>query len=264
MNQVENLLDFNSADPQPGAKYPSGFASGGKIIHPEKAPWQAKNKPPEPPEPAFMRAMAEHGLNPGEIIADGELQRFDAEERGDSAGWYVLYLDGVPAGCFGNWKTSLKKKWCAKKESEMSPEERSEHKNRMADINRQREEKQRIVHEAARERLLPVYEKAGPASPDHPYLKRKKVKPYDGIRQTGNILLVPLLDENGQYWSHQEIYPEKRPFGGGKPRDKNIPKGARKKGCSFTIREMKKFISAKAILPEQVSMMRPRHRDLLR
>ena len=66
------------------------------------------------PVESIAKAMAEHGLEPGEIIADGTLHRFDVSKPDDKAGWYVIHCYGdVPAGAFGNFRTDLKETWCS-------------------------------------------------------------------------------------------------------------------------------------------------------
>ena len=54
----------------------------------------------------FRLAIAAAGLQaPDAIIADGKIHRFTTNgKRGDDAGWYILHLDHIPAGNFGNWR----------------------------------------------------------------------------------------------------------------------------------------------------------------
>ena len=184
------------------------------------------------PMTAFDIAMAENGLSPGDIKGDGGLHRFDVDEQGDLAGWYVLHLDGVPAGAFGNWKTGFDKRWCTKQHQEMTEAERAENRRRIEEARRQQEQERIRQWEEARDRLKPIFDAAGPPDPNHPHLVRKGVKPHGDIRQTGDKLLVPMFDENFQFWNYQELFPEKREFKPGtKPRDKNFPRGGRRKGC---------------------------------
>ncbi|WP_459903935.1 AAA family ATPase [Desulfosarcina cetonica] len=184
------------------------------------------------PVTAFTVAMAEHGLNPGEIVADGNIQRFDVDKPGDKAGWYSLHLDGVPAGAFGNFKGVNDQTWCAKKRHEMTDAEWAENKRRIDDAKRQREADAMRRWQAARDRLKPVFDAAEPADHNHQHLVRKGVKPYGDLRQAGELLLWPLHDENFEFWSYQELYPEKKVFHPGeKPRDKHFPGGGRQKGC---------------------------------
>ena len=48
-------------------------------------------------------AMAEHGLEPGDIVMDENLHRFDLGKPKDKAGWYVFYPGDICAGAFGDW-----------------------------------------------------------------------------------------------------------------------------------------------------------------
>ncbi|MEZ5490254.1 MAG: hypothetical protein R3F50_08035 [Gammaproteobacteria bacterium] len=48
-------------------------------------------------------------------IPDGEIKRFDCPEGrpGNQACWYVLHLDGCPAGAYGSWRTGIRYTWRA-------------------------------------------------------------------------------------------------------------------------------------------------------
>lgn len=187
------------------------------------------NQPTEPlsdPLEAFRCSMLEYGLEPGVIIPDGSLQRFDIDKRGDKAGWYVFYHGEVCGGAFGNWKTGLNEKWCSKSSHEMTDAESAEYKRHVAEAKRQRLEQEKRNHEAAKIRATVVWDAAEPASPDHIYLKRKGVKPH-GIRQRSDgVLLVPAYDADGVLWGYSRIWPdgEKRYLCQGK-----------KQGCCYTI-----------------------------
>ena len=56
----------------------------------------------------FKAAMLDAGYTPpDEVIDDGKVHRFSPEGRkGDTAGWYILHADGIPAGTFGNWRAT--------------------------------------------------------------------------------------------------------------------------------------------------------------
>ncbi len=62
----------------------------------------------------FRQAIQSAGLTPPDVIeADGKLRRFASSgKRGDDAGWYVLYGDGIPAGIFGDWRTGISQTRC--------------------------------------------------------------------------------------------------------------------------------------------------------
>jgi len=57
----------------------------------------------------FSEVIRSAGIIPPEIInADGQLYRFSSNgKHNDRAGWYVLHGDGIPAGCFGDWRTGI-------------------------------------------------------------------------------------------------------------------------------------------------------------
>ncbi len=76
----------------------------------------------------FRAAMRARGLiPPDKIQADGHMHRCDVEgKRGKGDGAYVLYMDGIPAGGFQNWKDGLDwEKWCYKDAESLTPEERA-------------------------------------------------------------------------------------------------------------------------------------------
>ncbi|WP_037472271.1 toprim domain-containing protein [Simplicispira psychrophila] len=156
-------------------------------------------------ESAFSTAMAGAGLQPpDDVHADGVIHRYSATgKRGDQSAWYVLHLDGVPAGSFGCWKAGLTSTWCSRADSDLTEAERSAHRERIKAMQRQRDadEKQRHQCEAdkARARWL-----AAAIRCQHPYLTRKGVQAY-GIRQDGDTLLVPLRDTSGLLHSLQTI-----------------------------------------------------------
>jgi len=149
----------------------------------------------------FRSAMLDKGLPaPDHILTDGRIHRFDIDHRGDKAGWYTLYPDGVAAGAFGNWKNAGKKHtWCSKT-GDMSPEEQATFKKRMA----RAEKKRTTLKEKARKRAQFLWKKVMEAGPDHPYLIRKGVKPH-GIRQYKGVLVVPVMALDGEIKSIQFI-----------------------------------------------------------
>ncbi|MCL6555001.1 MAG: AAA family ATPase [Burkholderiales bacterium] len=134
--------------------------------------------------PHFAAAMQSAGITPpGEIIPDGRLHRFSSNgERGDDAGWYVLHADGIPAGAFGDWRSGISGGWRADLGRRLTPAEEAEARRRIekakaeAEAERQRRAKRAAALAAA------IWKAASPASPDHPYLKRKGVAPTVTLR----------------------------------------------------------------------------------
>jgi putative DNA primase/helicase len=151
--------------------------------------------------------------------ADGDLHRFDDPEgrRKNEACWYVLHLDGIPAGAYGNWRTGYQSNWRANTPKAMDHEDRVRI-DTMVRIARKRREHEKLERQAdAARRAGPLWSDAIPATDDHPYLASKHI-PASGLRQTRDRLLVPLRDIDGNLRSLQTINPngEKRFLRGGR------------------------------------------------
>ena len=147
---------------------------------------------------------------PTSIKADGELKRFSSNgKKGDLSGWYVLHLHGdYAAGAFGCWRTGIKQTWHSGNGSRrLSADEwqaiKAAMQARQAKGKREREAKAWKAHRQA----VNLWQAATPASPQHPYLQRKRVGAY-GIRQTGDKLLVPVCDLDGVLHGIQTITPD--------------------------------------------------------
>ena len=151
----------------------------------------------------FHSAIEAAGLPAPDVLHDdGRLHRFG---RGDSA-YYVLHSDGVPAGMFGCWREGLKSTWCAKTDSAMTPLEREQHKQRIRAAVLQRDADEAMRQQAEADKAVIRWSQAS-QDVDHAYLQRKGVSAH-GIRQCGNILLVPLRDTAGVLHSLQTITPD--------------------------------------------------------
>lgn len=142
---------------------------------------------------SFRSAIQSAGLEPpADIIADGALHRFaSGGKRGDDAGWYVLFLDGVPAGRFGDWRSGINETWTFRNGREYTPAERAEYRRRMEEAQRMRAEEETRRHEEAADRAARFWAEASPADPGHAYLQAKGTKPH-GVRQAGDRLLIPV------------------------------------------------------------------------
>lgn len=169
------------------------------------------------PAEAFSMAIAASGMQPPEAIIPGVLQRFSPTGRhGDTAGWYVFYSDGIPAGSFGNWREATQSTWCSKADHEMTDTEREAHHQRMQAAQQQREAAKAAQQEATAQVAQTRWDASQPAT-GHPYLTAKGIKPH-AARIDGEILLIPLRDVRGKLWNLQQIYPDgtKRFLPGGK------------------------------------------------
>jgi putative DNA primase/helicase len=174
----------------------------------------------------FRDEIRVSGLTPPEsVIADGQMHRFSTNgKHGDDAGWYILHADGIPAGAFGCWRVGLSRTWRAPIGRELTAAEKTAHFARLESIR-----KLRVVEGAARKaearaQANEIWNNASPASDDHPYLKRKSVKPH-GLRVSGLSLIVP-VHEGSELHSLQFIEHDGA---------KRFLPGGRVGGCYFII-----------------------------
>uniref|UniRef100_A0A809E4K4 DNA primase n=1 Tax=Ralstonia solanacearum TaxID=305 RepID=A0A809E4K4_RALSL len=164
---------------------------------------------PIPFEQQFAAALVEHGLQPGEIVADGKLHRFDGpdEKRGKRSAWYVLHGDGLPAGSFGDWRTGLSETWCAKPERTLTDAERQAHRQRIEQAKSEAAAERAKVAEDAAAKCVELWNIAGDVDGGHAYIERKGIKPTSA-KQLRDALLIPLRDAGGELRSLQFIQPD--------------------------------------------------------
>ena len=161
---------------------------------------------------------------PDEIIADGRIKRFSSSgKRGDDAGWYICYNDGIPAGCFGDWRSGESTNWRADIGRILTPNEEQQHKSRIERMQLEREIEQKQIKNTAKEKALSIWTNSESCI-DHPYLTNKNIKPH-GVRIKKECLVIPLL-EKGDLHSLQFI---------NKDGSKKFLSGGRIKGCYHSI-----------------------------
>jgi len=133
----------------------------------------------------FRDAMRAAGLTPPDTIkADGELQRFPSNgKRGDDAGYYVLHLDGIPGGMFGDHRTGIQENWRADIGRKLTAEERETNQKRVAELKAQRDAEEAARRTAAAHKASALWREGTPAGEDHPYLVRKGVRPVETLRE---------------------------------------------------------------------------------
>ena len=176
----------------------------------------------------FRAQLTRRGILPkgGEIVADGRIQRCDAEGRGgkgDAA--YLLHLDGIPAGGFENWRDGFGWEiWRADIDRALSPAEEAAHRAKLENSRRERELEEAKRKATARKRALSVFEDAALCD-SHPYTARKGIQTH-GARMQGDHLVLPLRDVDGKVHSLQFI---------GADGEKRYLTGGRKAGCYFDI-----------------------------
>src|SRR5262245_61468865 len=139
----------------------------------------------------FRDAMRAAGIEPpGRIIAGGGIHRFSTNgDRKDDAGWYLLHVDGIAAGAFGDFRAGINKTWCFGSKATMTPEQRAEFAQFCQNTQREREAEQLKRYDEAAERAKKLWTDADDAADDHPYLVKKGVRCY-GLKCEGERLLV--------------------------------------------------------------------------
>jgi putative DNA primase/helicase len=144
----------------------------------------------------FRAAICDSGLHPPEtIVDDGKLHRFASNgKRGDDAGWYFFYTDGIPAGAFGCWRSGVKQNWRASIGRSLTLQEVSEHRVREASIKLERDAEKSRQRAKARETAVEVWRAAKPAADDHPYLMQKGVKAH-GLREYDGALVIRVTED---------------------------------------------------------------------
>ena len=175
--------------------------------------------PPGDIEHEFLNALADAGLSPLDgtaIPADGRLHRFrgqgDKPQRRN--GWAVLYVDGIPHGIAGNWRTGERINWTPTGVSFTA----AEHK-RLAKLWRQREAERAKAQERAAHKAVALWQRLPAGRGDHPYLVVKRVGPGPCRVTANGALTVPVLDATtGEMVSLQFIAPDgaKRFLAGGR------------------------------------------------
>ncbi len=182
------------------------------------------------PVQQFRNAIQEAGVTPPDVIeADGKLRRFSSNgKRGDGAGWYLLFSDGIPAGCFGDWRTGFTQTWRAEIGRTLTPAEEAAHRDRLATLRREREADEARRKAEAQQRAAAIWNTATPAPDDHAYLTRKGIKAR-GARMHKGMLLIPMRAD-GVLHSLQFI---------GGDGDKRFLTGGRVAGCYFSIGDTK-------------------------
>ena len=146
-------------------------------------------------EDAFREAMRAHGLvPPADLIADGRIHRCDADRRhGKRDGWYVLYLDGVPNGSYGDWGDGEGTQSCARDLRDLSPEDRAAFHASMNADRARREERAAQERVVAAQKAAALWQAAQPVAADHPYLERNGISPVITLREIDQRAVVDVL-----------------------------------------------------------------------
>ena len=180
--------------------------------------------------PEFREAMRHAGLEPPGTIEPGKLHRFPGVGKcnGNTAGWCKLFNDGL-GGCFGDWSSGLSNSWRAKRDRPLTPAEAEAFKRHVTEAKDQAEAARKAKQAETAMQAAAIWESSTPAAEDHPYLRRKGIKP-SGARLHDDALVIPLR-ASGEICSLQFIAPTG---------EKRFLSGGRVTGCYFSIGNAKR------------------------
>jgi len=194
----------------------------------------------------FRQAIAATGLTPPDtIIADGKIHRFTTNGKpSDDAGRYVLRLNVLPAGWFGDYRTGLGQSWCSIERNKQTPEQQRQYATLSKAIQNAQYREKKAEHDDAAEIAATIWAAATPidAAQTHGYLAKKGIQAH-GARLidtgaarshcgrlspvlSGPLLVIPMRNAAGELRSLQFITADgtKRPLTGGE-----------KQGCHYRI-----------------------------
>ena len=155
----------------------------------------------------FRAAIHAAGLTPPDVIEPGKICRFPTKaDRKDSAGWCILFVDGIPAGEFGDFRSGVREKWRAEMGRKLTPQETVAYRNQQEEFRRARESLEVERRSRARQNAATIWQASEPASRDHPYLGRKGIGSH-GLRVHNGALVIPVCDD-GKLQSLQFIEPD--------------------------------------------------------
>lgn len=184
----------------------------------------------------FKETMRAAGLEPpANLTADGQIHRFHVvgDKPRTENGWYVIFADDPVAGAFGCWKRGITEKWCAVRSQVASPEEQVAIKAKFEELRRIRELENEKRSAEARAKAALIYNSSEQAKNDHPYLTRKIVEAFPGLKCSTGALVLPVRDAQGQLHGLQFIDEEG---------EKRFLTGTAKRGCYFSIGRPKEIV----------------------
>jgi len=192
--------------------------------------FQVTNEPQIPADIAFTNTLHDAGfILEDPVVGDGKLHRVRTREDKASkkTGWYVFYMDGIPAGAFGDWRNDISAQWTHNIGRELSEQERAGNLRRMEAAKSAREIERKELQDKTAGKANEIFKQAAPAHPEHAYLVTKRVQAHGLIQQVADgRLVVPLQTAAGEIRNVQYI------AGDG---EKRFLLGGEKKGCFFQI-----------------------------
>ena len=210
---------------------------------PENVPVQ--QNPAIDAQTEFATVLRDNGciVDDNHPVMDGLSHRIkiEGDRPGEKSGFYVVHMDGHPAGYFNNHRTKAEIRWKAKGYS-LTEAQKAAFAAQVAIKQQERKAEQHAQHAKVAQAIKELLAIAPSANADHPYLQDKNARPNglkvvpqitDGLPQDSMIricqkrqevktvrdehpdslvfvagdLLLPIYDVNGNIWSAQTIQP---------------------------------------------------------
>lgn len=210
---------------------------------PENVPVQ--QNPAIDAQSEFATVLRDNGciVDGNHPVMDGLSHRIKVEgdKSGEKSGFYVVHMDGHPAGYFNNHRTKVEIRWKAKGYS-LTEAQKAAFAAQVAIKQQERKAEQQAQYVKVAEAIKELLAIAPPANADHPYLQDKNARPnglkvvphntdglpqdsiikicqdrqevktlreeyYDSLVFVAGDLLLPIYDKNGNIWSAQTIQP---------------------------------------------------------
>ena len=163
----------------------------------------------------FKQQLTERGLDPGEIVSDGNIHRFatEGDRTGETSG---AYCHNGTVGWFQDWRTMDRPEVTSGK---LSKADQETLRSSLAGAS------DKVPLEVLRANIRKIWA-SGTDPGGHPYLERKGITAPPEVKQFDGHLIVPVLGENGEFNGLQRIYADGQ---------KKFFNGTRKKGSFFSI-----------------------------
>jgi conjugative relaxase-like TrwC/TraI family protein len=187
----------------------------------------AATAPQASPREEFAELLRELGgdLTGEHPIMDGRPHRMATldDDRGEKSMFYVGHSDGRPAGYAKNNRTGEEQRWKASAVTMTREQFTAIVPGKAAE----READRMALYERTADRLSAHIEAYPALSPDHDYLKAKRISPEPGVFETPRgSMAVPAFDADGKLWSVQYVNSDG---------SKRFARESRKEGCFHVV-----------------------------
>lgn len=157
-----------------------------------------------------------HGFNPGELILDGKIHRFDRNGHTDKSAWYIGFINRSPYTgeevetiVFADWRTGERHEWSSL--SKMSPEDRVLYTRNIREATKAAEEDRKDTADATALLAKDTWDRCTDSG-SSPYLERKKITKLYGARtemaSEHRNIIVPMINQKGELRGLQRIFPD--------------------------------------------------------